>query len=180
MAETPDLLDAFLESVRRHELIHLRMDYEGQIAALNRRVEAIDTLLALTPDTFSNGSEAPPPPDPETIEKEDLSGLDPTVAEVIREMQRPGLAEAIMRIMSPTPGLEWTSDLLLGHLMSWDWAPRGKTPKNSVAATLSRLRAEGKMKRVRPGVYTLAHSGQDSPPAATERGEQQRLVEEGR
>jgi len=107
------------------------------------------------------------------------TGTDPkTLDELIREAERPGLATAMLVIMSSPPSSQWTADLLLGHLASRDWAPRGKTPKNSVAATLSRLVADGKVVRVKAGTYQIAQPGQASESAATDLEEQQRLVEE--
>lgn len=60
-----------------------------------------------------------------------------------------GLTGSLLAAMNA--GGDWTADLLLDHL-----SQRGETrSKNVVSATLSRLVSEGKVRRVRWGVYRI-------------------------
>jgi hypothetical protein len=156
-----DPLDQLLEQVDPDALLAERRRHLEAIAEHQRRIDTIDHLLAL------KGS-------PQKTDAEKGGGTGLSLAQ-IEELMRPSLAQSILDLMETAE--EWNADLLLGHLTSLERAPQGKTPKNSVAATLSRLRAEGKVRRVRPGFYSLARPGQDAKPAATGDAQQQRLVE---
>lgn len=160
--ESRDALDALLDQADRSRLAAQRRAYLAQIAQLTKRVEAIDAVLALRPAD------------------DDLpADLDPGVAEAIHDAERPGLAEAVLRIMRREPALAWNADAMLAHLINERWEPRGSTPKNSVAATFSRMRSERKIERIGPGLYQLAQTGQGSDPAATGDGAEQLTVGEG-
>lgn len=72
------------------------------------------------------------------------------------------VVESILELMSD--GKPWTADQLLAALRSRGEAPRGKTPKNSIQATLSRMTTAGTIKRPSTGVYKIPSetSGGDS------------------
>jgi hypothetical protein len=157
----PDPLDTILDQLDPSALRDERRRHLEAIADRQRRIDAIDHLLALKGDASPQAN----------------NGQDRTLTpSEVDDLMRPSLATSILAVMET--GEEWNADLLLAHLELRNQAPRGKTPKNSVAATLSRLTSEEKVKRIRPGLYTLVRNGQDATPAATGGTQQQRLVEE--
>jgi hypothetical protein len=68
---------------------------------------------------------------------------------------RPSLADAVLLVMQEAPDDTWTGNKVLTSLGHKGWAPGGKTPRNSVDATLSRLRKAGKVTWHGPGMYKL-------------------------
>jgi hypothetical protein len=180
----PDPLDELLAQIDRTALEDLRDRYFDEIRDRQRRVRRINTLLSIADTDRADADEDAEPEVAAAVEPASLQNghvLDrKTIDELLNQAQRPGLTEAILLTMGTNTRLEWDAELLLDHLKSRDWEPRGQTPKNSIAATLSRLRAEGKVARVRPGVYSLAPSERASTPVPAGLEEQQQLVgEEG-
>jgi hypothetical protein len=132
-----------------------RGDVEAEIDQIDRELEGLwerkrklQTLLTLLPPDGGGGDD-----EPESVPA-------PPV--------KPSLAEAILRVMAEQSHAAWSGEEVLTALARKDWAPGGKTPKNSVAATLSRLRDEGRLRRVDRGLYELPPetSGGDSAGAA--------------
>lgn len=151
-----DPFETMLELVTVSELREQRQRYLDEAEELRSRADAIDRLLAIkergTRDVVQNGATG-------TVR----------LTELVREAERPGLADAILRGMNENPDAAWKADAILSHLVNRGWAPAGKTPKNSIAATLSRLAAMGEVERVGHGEYRLAaHKRQASLSAATE------------
>jgi hypothetical protein len=123
--------------------LHLqRTERVGKIVELERQIEAIDDLLAIMDGLPVDGRRTAAP-----LTTEEVDYLQ-------RRVKRPSLKASILTIMEMAD--EWSAELLLSQLTSYGLRPPGKTPRNSVAATLSRLADAKKVRRVRKGVYSLA------------------------
>ena len=64
--------------------------------------------------------------------------------------------DAVRAVMAAAPSTPWRAETILQALRQRGWEPRGQTPKNSVDATLSRMTAEGIVRRIDRGLYLLA------------------------
>jgi hypothetical protein len=161
--------ETWLENVSVEQLREERQRYLDKADEFRTRAEAIDRILAVK---SALPQRSPSRPGALTNEK---------ITELLRETERPGLKDATLKVMHTEPAASWNAENLLAALESQGWAPHGKTPKNSVAATLSRLLAMGEVERVGHGAYRLAahKRPQDSPSDATERESLQLAVEEG-
>lgn len=120
-----------------------RREVEREIAQLNAeineraaRLNKLQVLLGLLP-TLPQAAASP--------------------AVVSQTSIRPSLANGVRLVMEEFgPDTAWTGDKVLAALSQKGWEPGGKTPRNSVDATLSRLRRDGKVERIGPGTYKLS------------------------
>jgi hypothetical protein len=69
--------------------------------------------------------------------------------------RRPSMTEALLTVMNHDAKRHWTTDELLLRISQVGAPPGGKTPKNSVAAALSKMVEERLVVRVGRGLYAL-------------------------
>ena len=153
----PDPLAVALGRIDRDELQRYYDELAAEIDVLTERLQATGILLTLAGRDGMRAIYQSP------------------------ESERPGLADAILLVMyrEDREGI-WNAERLLSALEPHGWAPHGKMPRNSVAATLSRLRSMGKVERVGSGDYRLAaDKRQGSDPATPGLGAEQMTVGEG-
>jgi hypothetical protein len=137
-----DPLDKLTSSFSLDELRAERNRLDAIITRHARRKNRIDILINLLTDLDDEGGAV------------DESESAP--AEVEAEAERPSLDDAILRIMGEwEPITVWTGDKILIQLERKGWAPGGRTPRNTVDATLSRLTKQGRLERASRGVYKL-------------------------
>jgi hypothetical protein len=120
----------------------------------------IEALLGMRA-RITRGEKTPAPG--ETLFRSLVGDLADTDVEPVMIESRPPLGQAVLTLMRFTPDREdsWTADDVLEGLIARSWEPGGKTPRNSVAATLSRLRRDGLVERVAPGRYALTPNGRE-------------------
>ncbi len=168
-----NVFETLLAQLSIEELEAQRDLYLSDADEARARADAIDKLIAIkkrlgptVPDTASaNGGER---------------GSTVPLETLVRDAERPGVAEAILRIMNEQDEALWTAEALLARMSELGWAPRGRTPKNSISATLSRLRSNGEVEREDAGTYKLAaHKRRASRPEDPGREEHQLTVGEG-
>jgi hypothetical protein len=68
--------------------------------------------------------------------------------------ERPGLTDAILRIMATDPAKEWPAGEIIQLLEEHDWMPEAAKPRNAVFATLSSMDGR-RIERVDRGTYRL-------------------------
>jgi hypothetical protein len=142
-----DPFEKLLAQASEDELLAQRKKYIEQVGELQARADAIDLLISIK-QRLGRGSKNAETPHPGRLSQLEIN-------ELLRDAGRPRTADAVLRLMSEHPDVPWTSDALLAHMRDRGWAPGGKTPKNSVAATLSRLKADGRVERVGAGLYKI-------------------------
>lgn len=127
-----DPLEVLTQSIDRTQLWKEAERLEDEIQERARRLNQLQTLMRL------------------------IDELDPEPQLARQEAARPSLADSILIVMREWPdNTVWTADKILAGLKRRNWTPRGKTPRNSVDATLSKLRRNGALERPGPGVYKL-------------------------
>ena len=134
-----------------------RKTVEAEMARLDREINEraarknkLGTLLSLLPPEPVQDGPADDAPPGQTGPADPAGPTGPTGA------AKPTLPEAVLQVMiEGEPGFWWTADNVLAALGQKGWSPSGKTPKNSVASTLSRLKEEGHLVRVDRGLYRL-------------------------
>lgn len=166
-----DPLDKFFSQFNEKQLAEARDEAFAKASAWNRRAKALTELMRLRKSLGidGEGTEGDPVPDVDLSRLADMrNGAHPA--------DKPPLAAAIETIMR-TEDRPWQVEELLAALTARGWAPGGKTPRNSLDATLSRLRRDDRVERLAPGVYRLP-SGTPGAEAASEDAAQS-LVTEG-
>jgi hypothetical protein len=144
-----DPLETLARTVDRGELQAEIDRLEAEIQERGRRLGKLQTLRQLLVDI------EPSPP----------AGEAP--AQNSHPAVRPSLPEAVLIVMRELPANTlWTSDKVLIELQRRGWEPGGKTPRNSVDATFSRLRRAGAVERSAPGTYKLPSASADGVSAA--------------
>lgn len=134
MAE--DLFETLLASTSTADLERQRDDYKAQILGLQSRIAVLNSLLS-----HRRAMDEP--------------AASPT-AEPTEALGRPSIGRAAITVMETQPvGKAWDADELYAELEKRTWLPGGKTPRNTMQATLSRLVKSGRLDRPFPGVYTL-------------------------
>jgi hypothetical protein len=153
-----DPLQTLAQSFNRAELQEEYDKLMAEIQILGQRAGRLQRLIGLL-DEIEGPEGDPGRSDPE----QDLK----TRIDALREA-RPSLTDAILLVMGEmTPDTIWTADKILIELERHGWAPGGKTPRNSVDATLSRLNKLKLVQRRAPGTYTLPSETSDGSHAAT-------------
>jgi hypothetical protein len=137
---TDDPLEILATSIDREAVEQEIAKLRAEIEVRGARVTKLITLLGLLPER-------------ENVVSSDSA----TVAE--QTTIRPSLADAVLIVMRERPSnVLWTSDTMLARLDEKGWTPGGKTPRNSIDATFSRLRKAGQVQRPMPGMYNLPSS----------------------
>lgn len=145
-----DPLETLARSVDRDELQAEIDRLNAEIQQRARRLGKLQTLMQLLLDIELPRQEGEQPQD---------GSPPPTI--------RPSLPDAVLFVMREHPeNTVWTSDKILIGLQRKGWEPGGKTPRNSVDATLSRLRRMGAVERPAPGTYKLPSGNSDGVSAA--------------
>lgn len=135
MAE--DIFESLLASTSTDELERQRDEYKAQIVGLNSRIAVLNSLLS-----HRRAMDAAPG--------------DPLVIETDPPMTRPSIAQAALIVMATKRvGYGWTADELYDELEQRAWLPGGKTPRNTMQATMSRLVKTRQLERPMQGIYTL-------------------------
>ena len=138
-----DPFELIARSVDRRAVMAEIDQLDGEISRLAARKNKLMTLLSLLPGV-------------------------PVTGEIHVEVQKPSLADAIPLVMAEGGrDAAWSADEILSALVAKQWAPGGKTPKNSVASTLSRLLDEGHLVRVGRGLYKIPSETSDGANAGT-------------
>jgi len=155
-------MDPLNKLTQTFSLVELRAEkatLDAEIAVRARRANQIERLISLLTDVGNEQGESSDEPSDEDA---------PTVSgEVDPQAQRPSLDDAILRVMSEwDPMTLWRGDKLLVELERKGWAPGGRTPRNTVDATLSRLKKQERLERVDRGVYKLPSETSDGNSAA--------------
>lgn len=93
-------------------------------------------------------------------------------ASVKKHEERPAsIKESVLRVMEEDPAKEeWTVDDLFNALVGRRWLETTNQALRSLGAALSRMTAEGSIKRVRRGVYKRATALASAPQSLTELG----------
>jgi hypothetical protein len=158
MAQDP--LDKFFARFTEAELAAARDSAFAKSSAWNRRAKALTELMRLRKSLGidGEGTEDDPVPD---VDLERLAasrnGDEPG--------EKPTLIEGLERIMR-TEDRPWQVEELLSALEARGWTPGGQTPRNSVDATLSRMRRNGRVDRLAPGLYRLPSGTPDEEVAS--------------
>jgi hypothetical protein len=118
---------------QRRNYIELMREYESRVTALSALIEIVEGIEARRDRNAAAGRRASPAP----------------------TSRRPSLGRAIQTVMASDGDRAWTTDELLTALKAHGWAPGGKTPRNSLDATLSRLARNGSVERRGSGIYAL-------------------------
>jgi hypothetical protein len=139
-----DPFELIARSVDR-ETVQAEMDrLDREISERAERKHKLWTLLTLLP------------PEPVTDRPADDAPTTLTGPTGSTGPAKPTLPDAVLQVMTEgEAGSWWTADNVLVALAQKGWSPGGKTPKNSVASTLSRLFDEGHVVRVDRGLYRL-------------------------
>jgi hypothetical protein len=144
-----DPLETLARTVDRGELQAEIDRLEAEIQERGRRLAKLQTLRQLLTDIAPSHSAGEPP----------AQNSHPDV--------RPSLPEAVLIVMRELPtNTLWTADKVLIELQRRGWEPGGKTPRNSIDATFSRLRRAGAVERTAPGTYKLPSDNSDGIGAA--------------
>lgn len=149
-----DVFEKLLSTTSLDELRAQRAEYRRTIDEYEQRLTVVGALIELLEMQQQRSvvqNRARRLPDQPSL----TDGID-EFADLASQLQRPtSLIDSIERVMQTDPEGEWTGERVLDELKERGWQPRGKTPRNSVDATLSRLRSLGRVSRVNPGVYKL-------------------------
>jgi hypothetical protein len=78
-----------------------------------------------------------------------------TLVDMASRLSKPALTKAILTVVATQPEASWPADQILSELNERGWAPGGRTPRNSLDATLSTLTKRGQLERVDRATYRL-------------------------
>src|SRR5690349_8652276 len=139
-----DPFELLARSVDRQSVIADIQRLDGEITERAERKNKLMLLLSLLPEPGADAeSDAEPAP---------IANAKPKLADAVLYVIADGGRDAV-----------WSADEVLSALVRNGWQPGGRTPRNSVDATLSRLRRNGKLRKVATGRYRLspAQTGED-------------------
>jgi hypothetical protein len=136
-----------VEEMREQRAQYLKLinGYEARVSALTALIEIRESMDLREPGSGIRVGPAEP------------------IVELAQRLARPSIPQAVLTVMETAPDSEWSTDDLYAALESRGWLPGGKTPRNSLQATVSRLVEDDKLERVGTGVVRFpAGQGRDA------------------
>lgn len=163
---TTDPLDDLFEMGER-ELRSLLDSYKRKEKSLRARIEIIERVAkerGLQAGNLTGFTMTPAQSD--VLRRAALAALGKPAPAL-----KASMSAGIVDIMRADPGKLWSADDVLQALVERGQGPQGLTPRNSVAATLSRMHAQGIVDRPSSGYYVLPPAEEGRPSLLTEDGE---------